>query len=49
MTPTERVLAMNLGLLTPEDLKWLHDQKNKAMVLKGKLYIAKIQAEMETL
>lgn len=39
MTPTDKVLKMDLANLSEEDLLWLHDFKNKATVMQGRLQL----------
>ena len=39
MTYNERVQALDMSNLSEEDIRWLHQLKNLAAVLQGRLYL----------
>lgn len=44
-----KVLALDLANLSAEDREWLHDLRNKAMVMQGRILQKKIKESGETL
>ena len=47
MNPTERVLALNMECLTVAEIEWLHELKNRAAVMTGRLQLKHLQAESD--
>jgi len=46
-TITDKVITLDIQNLSAEDLKWLHDLKNKACAMTGRLQLKDLQRELQ--
>lgn len=44
---TKKVLDLNLETISDADLKWLHDLKNKAAAMTGRLQLKHLKEEIQ--
>jgi hypothetical protein len=45
MTPTDKVLSLDLDNLSQEDIDWLHKLRNLAATMQGRIMLKKMKEE----